>query len=453
MEKEDPTIVTKALATDYDHFIAKVSSDVNVEQVGTQLVDGMASGWKDPNICGVKDTSESMGNVHGPINLGSHSFASILHNKETKKTVKVSVMRNKEKVVGAAVAIPLEVVKEMSSFFNNTLYGYFIGKKASVSSFGELHEEYFGKIQAGTSYVKTWFLFHPICYSRGNGEGVRKWAVVNQNAPVSVKLHHVPVVAYLEVGLSLISTQLRCPIMLDSFTSSMCLNPSGKSAYARGLIEMSARTELLVSVVVAIPFLDGTGHSLETIDVEYEWKPPRCNTCCIFYHVDDQYPKKPREVTTTQEDKDGFVDVKRKKGKAKAPIKLSQVEGIKLTKHKLNLQYRRVDKGDTSTAHEENKVDSMTVDPQLNGVRPNFELSRPKATTVSLKNSFSALSVDDKNAWGDPVTWQNAKQVLDVLNDSDSEDVDEVMELEIPLNTGGATDVGASTLKEVVSNV
>nr|GFA12895.1 hypothetical protein [Tanacetum cinerariifolium]GFA24504.1 hypothetical protein [Tanacetum cinerariifolium] len=92
--------------------------------------------------------------------------------------------------------------------------------------------------------------------------------------------------------------------------------------------------------------------------------------------------KETKEVTNTQEYKDGFMEVERKKGKAKALIKPRQVEGIKLTKPKLNLQYQRVDKGETSIAHGENKC---------------------------LRN------------------------------------VDEVMELEIPLNTGGATDVGAST--------
>ncbi|GJW80705.1 hypothetical protein Tco_0144680 [Tanacetum coccineum] len=224
MEKEDPAIVTKALATDFDDFVTKLSSNVNV-----------------------KHTSESMGNVHGPMNSGSHSFTSILHNKETKKTVKVSVMRNEEKVARAAVAIPLDIVKEMSSFLTT---------------------------------------------------------------------------------------------------------------------HMSTEMELPESVVVIIPFLDGTGHSLETIDVEV--------------------------VTTTQEDKNGFMEVKRKKRKAKVPIKTRQVE---------------------------------------------------------------VVLVDDNNAWGDPDTWLNAKQVLDVINDSDCKDVDEVMDLETPHNTGGATDVGANTPKEVVSNV
>ncbi|GJX11176.1 hypothetical protein Tco_0201035 [Tanacetum coccineum] len=49
MEKEDPTVVTKALATNFDAFISKLSYDVNGEQVGTQSTNVVASGWEDPN--------------------------------------------------------------------------------------------------------------------------------------------------------------------------------------------------------------------------------------------------------------------------------------------------------------------------------------------------------------------------------------------------------------------
>ncbi|GKA92382.1 zinc knuckle CX2CX4HX4C containing protein [Tanacetum coccineum] len=81
--------------------------------------------------------------------------------------------------------------------------------------------------------------------------------------PVWVKLHDVPVVAYSKVELSLITTKGRC-------------------SYARVLTEMSAERALVESFVMAIPIKGGEGHSLETIMVEYEWKPPRCETCLRF---------------------------------------------------------------------------------------------------------------------------------------------------------------------------
>ncbi|GKF64532.1 zinc knuckle CX2CX4HX4C containing protein, partial [Tanacetum coccineum] len=61
-----------------------------------------------------------------------------------------------------------------------------------------------------------------------------------KSAPLWVKLHHVPIVAYSEIGLSLITTQLGKPIMLDSYTSNICLSSWGRNTYARALVEFSA---------------------------------------------------------------------------------------------------------------------------------------------------------------------------------------------------------------------
>ncbi|GKA63087.1 zinc knuckle CX2CX4HX4C containing protein [Tanacetum coccineum] len=72
-------------------------------------------------------------------------------------------------------------------------------------------------------------------------------------APVWVKLHDVPIVAYLKTGLSLITTKIGRPIMLDAYTSNICINTWGNNTYARALIEVSAANALLDSLVMAIP--------------------------------------------------------------------------------------------------------------------------------------------------------------------------------------------------------
>ncbi|GJW02760.1 hypothetical protein Tco_1561616 [Tanacetum coccineum] len=68
-------------------------------------------------------------NVHGVGTTVSSSFASVLQHKNNKKTVAVSELRNDEQVEGAAVVIPMSAIKEVSSAFDNMLYGYFIGKR------------------------------------------------------------------------------------------------------------------------------------------------------------------------------------------------------------------------------------------------------------------------------------------------------------------------------------
>ncbi|GJV97270.1 zinc knuckle CX2CX4HX4C containing protein [Tanacetum coccineum] len=120
-------------------------------------------------------------------------------------------LRNEEHVEGAAVTIPLSAIEEVSSRFANTLYGYFVGKRLAF--------------RLVENYVQ-------------NDSDLHKAKI--KKVPVWVKLHHVPIVAYSEVGLSLITTQIGKPIRLDAYTSNMCLQSWGRSAYARALIEVSA---------------------------------------------------------------------------------------------------------------------------------------------------------------------------------------------------------------------
>ncbi|GJS60552.1 zinc knuckle CX2CX4HX4C containing protein [Tanacetum coccineum] len=110
--------------------------------------------------------------------------------------------------------------------------------------------------------------------------------------PVWTKIHNVPVVAFSEVGLSLITKQLGRPLMLDACTSDMCLNPWGPKTYARVLIELFTDKAIMDSVTVSIPFPNGTGHSLENLDITYEWRPLRCSNCKIFNHDDDCCPSR-----------------------------------------------------------------------------------------------------------------------------------------------------------------
>nr|GFB71505.1 hypothetical protein [Tanacetum cinerariifolium] len=71
------------------------------------------------------------------------------------------------------------------------------------------------------------------------------------------------------------------------------------SSYARALIEVSAKKELMESIVIAIPLGKDKGHFLATVEIEYEWNPPRCNACLVFDHTSENCPKKPKEIITS----------------------------------------------------------------------------------------------------------------------------------------------------------
>nr|GEZ11107.1 hypothetical protein [Tanacetum cinerariifolium] len=275
---------------------------------------------------------------------------------------------NPEKVNGAAVAIPLEAVEEVSSRFTNTLYGYFIGKRLAFPLVENYIKNTWAKFGLKRIQLHEFFLF------QFNKDGMEKvmesgpWLIRgaplnlniwNQNtilkkdtikfAPVWVKLHHVPIVAYSEIGLSLITTQLGKPIMLDSYTSNMCLSSWVRNTYARAL-EFSAEEELKKSIIIAIPLSNEKSHSFANIDIEYEWDPPRRDTCKVFDHVNEKCPKNPKEEVPMKEavidGDDGFTAVKKKY--TKAPDKNIKVEGVRLMKPSINLQYCKVEKGETS---------------------------------------------------------------------------------------------------------
>ncbi|GJS41688.1 retrotransposon protein, putative, ty1-copia subclass [Tanacetum coccineum] len=145
---------------------------------------------------------------------------------------------------GNDVVVPLESIRAISERFSNTAYGFFLGKLVA----------------------------YPV--------------VANY-----VKLYGVPVTTFNEDGLSAIATKLGTPLMLDSYTSDMCMQSWGRSSYARVMIELRADVELKDNIMAAMPKITGEGYYTCNIRVEYEWKPPRCACCKVFGHVQEECPK------------------------------------------------------------------------------------------------------------------------------------------------------------------
>ncbi|GJY29705.1 zinc knuckle CX2CX4HX4C containing protein [Tanacetum coccineum] len=111
----------------------------------------------------------------------------------------------------------------------------------------------------------------------------------------------------------------------------MCNDSWGRSSFARCIIKVNSEVDLVDVVTTGILSLTGDGFTKETIRVEYEWRPPRCDICKIFGHVHDQCPKKvvsPPIVTTSnvatptvEKKNEGFQMVGKKKkmnGKSKS---------------------------------------------------------------------------------------------------------------------------------------
>ncbi|XP_021979851.1 uncharacterized protein LOC110875970 [Helianthus annuus] len=169
-----------------------------------------------------------------------------------------------------------------------------------------------------------------------------------------VKIHDVPIAAYTEDGLSMIATAIGEPKLLDSYTTTMCTDAWGRSSYARALIDVSAENDFKEEIVIAVPELEGEGFINVKMVVEYEWNPYRCDHCKVFGHDDESCPNQPRmypkevpnhqkqnsgkqprgPVKTPVVDKEGFMDVDRKKAARKA--------GFPVNKQKQKFEYRPI---------------------------------------------------------------------------------------------------------------
>ncbi|GKC97830.1 zinc knuckle CX2CX4HX4C containing protein [Tanacetum coccineum] len=122
--------------------------------------------------------------------------------------------------------------------------------------------------------------------------------------PIWVKLHDVPIQVFEEDGISLIATFIGKPIMLDSYTSSMCNDSWGRISFARCLIEVNSETDLVDVVTIGIPSLSEDDFTKETICVD----PPIVATSNVV-------------TPNAEKTNDGFQMVgktKKRKGKSKS---------------------------------------------------------------------------------------------------------------------------------------
>lgn len=233
------------------------------------------------------------------------------------------------------VKIPLSSVLEANSKFDNTLFGYFIGKRVAfpvVDNYVKNAWKKFGVVRSMMNSKGLFFFkFASIEGLNGvleNGPWfirsvpiiLKKWiprtSFIKEDLgliPVWVKIHDIPIASFTEDGLSAMATKLGTPIMLDAYTSFMCLQSWGRFDYARALIDIKADQELKGKMVITVPSWDGEGEVLHTVRVEYEWKPPRCGVCMVFGHDETQCPKRvPVNLKHQAQKNDGFQMPQRK---------------------------------------------------------------------------------------------------------------------------------------------
>ncbi|GJZ99256.1 RNA-directed DNA polymerase, eukaryota, reverse transcriptase zinc-binding domain protein [Tanacetum coccineum] len=165
-------------------------------------------------------------------------------------------------IIGTDVVSPSvidePVVKKKQSLFVDTSIP--IVEKTGLSSYPPLPTQ--GSTSArntpggnGVDVVVPMESIRAICESSMDGLNV-----MLENGPWFIRNHPlVPVTAFSEYGLSAIVMKIDTPLMLESYTSDMCLQSWGGSSYTRAMIELRAVVELKDTIVVAMPKLTGEG--------------------------------------------------------------------------------------------------------------------------------------------------------------------------------------------------
>ncbi|GKD52454.1 zinc finger, CCHC-type containing protein [Tanacetum coccineum] len=134
---------------------------------------------------------------------------------------------------GADADISLESVRAVSERFANTVYSFFLGKRvASKDGMDSMLEN------------GPWF-------TRNTSFILNKWNPdVNLlkedvgNVSIWVKFHAVPMTAISKCRLSVIATKLDTFLMLEFYTSDMCMQSLGRPSYAKAMIELRADVKL-----------------------------------------------------------------------------------------------------------------------------------------------------------------------------------------------------------------
>nr|GEW92373.1 hypothetical protein [Tanacetum cinerariifolium] len=230
--------------------------------------------------------------------------------------IKIKEMRNEVSVNGAAVTILMKAIESVNACFVNTLYGYFIDNRLAFS----LVENYVKNTWAKYGLKRIQLHEEFFLFQFNTKEGMES---VLENGPWLIR--RVPLLLnewttntiLKKMRLSVYQFGLRCTMFL--------LWRILISAYARVLTEIAADVKQVKSLIIAIPMGNNEGHTFATIDIEYEWTPPRCDSCCIFDHVSEKCPKLPKVASNEKVIEEGFIEVKKKKTKTKKKSK-KQVE-------------------------------------------------------------------------------------------------------------------------------
>ncbi|GKB73282.1 retrotransposon protein, putative, ty1-copia subclass [Tanacetum coccineum] len=155
---------------------------------------------------------------------------------------------------GVNISIPHKVVEKVSTRFEHTLYGYFIGKRMAF-----LVVEYYARNNWAKHGLKR-IMMNSKCFFIFKFDSRAGLEAVLEGGPWLIRK------SLIILKKCLIATFIGKPVMLDSYTSSMCNDSWGRSSFARCLIEVNSEADLMDVVTIGIPSLSVREIGLSKVD-------------------------------------------------------------------------------------------------------------------------------------------------------------------------------------------
>ncbi|GJT29794.1 ATPase, F1/V1/A1 complex, alpha/beta subunit [Tanacetum coccineum] len=103
--------------------------------------------------------------------------------------------------------------------------------------------------------------------------------------PSWIKLCNVPLEAWSNKEISVITSSIGKPMIMDQTTTEMCNKGVGRIGYARVLVEVNAKNKLKNKVEICYKNAKQETCLTKFVNVLYDWMPPSCEFCKVFWHT------------------------------------------------------------------------------------------------------------------------------------------------------------------------
>ena len=209
------------------------------------------------------------------------------------------------------ISMPSELIFAGSKAWNNTLVGYFIGKrlpyslvrnfsarlwnKAGLFSMHATDSGYFffkfNSKEASDAVLEggPWYLAGQPIILKNWHVGLELTKEAQSTIPIWVNIYNIPLEYWNPEGLGFIASAIGKPLHVHKMTASC-----QRLSFARLCIEVSADFELVKEF--DIEFADPVSKELQkiTLKVEYQWTPVRCAKCRKFGYNCASTPTTPK---------------------------------------------------------------------------------------------------------------------------------------------------------------